>query len=152
MANTKYTELYKQLVDEASQERENKDCSVKAIAISCGVHYKDARKALANEGRKNGKGAYTHQILNAAKALGRTATKVDVRKFIDKYPGVHSNLKSITTHHPERFHDVWEDGKTYLAFTSNHVLAIVNGVNHDWTVTRQKRITALYVINQDKGE
>ena len=66
--------------------------------------------------------------------------------MIARYPGAHKALRNVTTHHPERFSDVWRDGKTYLMYTRGHVLAIVNGVNHDWTRGRAKRCKALYEV------
>jgi hypothetical protein len=101
---------------------------------------------LAQRGRKNGKGAYTHDIVNSLKAMGKTVKMVDPRSFIDCYPKAHRVLKSVTSHHMDRFNKVWSNGKTYLCFTTNHVFAVVDGVNHDWTRGRAMQVVLIYEI------
>lgn len=131
---------------EASTENEANDCAVKAIALTCGVTYKTAREVLKEQGRKDRKGTYRHQLAAAVKALGHNATSVSVDNFIKKYPGRHINLKHVTTHHPDRFHEVWEDGNSHLFFTHGHVLAVVNGVNHDHTRGHAMRVTTILKV------
>lgn len=142
------TETFRELQSKMISNGERNDCSVKAVALVCGVEYEKARATLQELGRKTGKGVYHHTIHAAIKHLGKTSTRVDVRNFIDKYPTAHRKaLKSITTHHPERFNSAWADGKTYIAHCSGHCLAIINGVNHDWTRGRAKRIITIYEVN-----
>jgi hypothetical protein len=59
---------------------------------------------------------------------------------------VHSNLKGITSHHPARFPKVWKDGKRYLAYTSKHAFAIVDGVTQDWSARTALRVTGMFEI------
>jgi len=132
---------FKLMQNEANLCGETNDCSVKAIALAAGVSYNVARDEMAKQGRKPRAGARTHQITSALKALGKQAATVHPANFIKQYPGAHKNLRNVTTHHPQRFNKVWADGKTYLLYTPTHVLAVVNGVNHDWTVGRAKRVT-----------
>jgi hypothetical protein len=125
---------------------ETNDCSVKAVALAAGVSYKVARDELANKGRKPRKGAYTNQIHGSLMVLGKAVRRVEPEYFIHQYPGAHKNLRNVTTHQPQRFNKVWADGKTYLLYTPRHVLVVVNGVNHDWTVGKAKRVTSIYEV------
>jgi len=139
---------YTAIREASAAMHENNDCSVVAIAAACDVEYSRAHAAMASEGRRPRRGAYNHDILNAVAALGFTATFVPSKKFIIQYPGVHSNLKGVTTHHMERFSAVWDDGNTYLLFTSRHVGAVVDGVNVDWTKGTAKRVLKVYKITK----
>lgn len=141
------TELYTIMKAEQQAAGETRDCTVKALAIAASVNYQTAKAALKRNGRKDGKGTSKIVVLAAAKELGRSLTVVKQESFINKYPGVHKGLHNITTHHPARFHSVWEDGRTYIAFTKDHALAIVNGVTHDWSAKRSLQIKSLYRVN-----
>lgn len=138
IAATDRTEEFNLLHAIAEQFGENKDCSVKAIAVVTGATYTQAHEAMAAQGREKGKGASVSQIENAITALGGTVETVNPRTMIDQYPGVHKGLKSVTTHHPARFAEVWAQG-TYLFFTKGHVAGIRDGKNHDWTIGRAQR-------------
>lgn len=141
-----YSDIYHEVKERGQEAGECKDCSVVAVAIACGVDYEVAREALAAEGRQERTGVYTGQILRAVKRLGKDCKEVASTDFIYQYPGVHSKLKSVTTHHPDRFKKVWENGKTYLLMTSRHVLTVQNGVNHDWTRGSSKRVQEIYEV------
>jgi hypothetical protein len=124
------------------------DCTVVATAAACGVTYAEAHAALASFGREKGRGLTTKAMLNAIKSLGKSVEFIPSKKFISLYPKGHRDvLKHVTTHHPERFNDVWADGKSYLIFTIDHVAAIVNGVNHDWTKSSAKRAREIYLVS-----
>lgn len=141
------TELYKIMKAEQQAAGEKSDCTVKALAIAAGVNYNTAKAALKRNGREDGRGTKKSVVMAAAKELGKTLVSVNPKTFINKYPGIHKNLANVTTHHPERFHGVWEDGRAYIAFTKDHALAIVNGVTHDWTAKRSLRVKSLYRVN-----
>jgi len=143
------TSEFMALQSKAQQVLENNDCAVRAIAIACDVDYDKARHMLAAEGRKPGRGTYRAQTKRVIQALGYTVTERFVSPFISKYPGRHAQvLRNVTTHHPERFNEVWADGKTYLFFCARHVLAVKNGVNHDWTKGRAKRVIDIWEISK----
>jgi len=141
------TEEFIQLSQQASVMGEKNDCSVKAVALAAGVSYEEAHAALAEEGRKNGKGAYTQGILRAVERCGKKHQRIPLDMIIQLYPKGHRDvLKSVTTHHPARFPDAWQDGNTYVMFTKRHVCTIINGVNHDWTNGRAMRAISVYRI------
>lgn len=139
------SDLYSKLQEGSREFKERNDCAVVAVAAVLDIEYKQAHAILKQLGRKDGKGTYRAMT---KEAIGWFATlvKVDVNSIINKYPGCHRNLKSITTHHMARFNDVWKDGKTYIAFTRHHVLAIKDGRNHDWTEGRSKQIRDIYEV------
>jgi hypothetical protein len=141
------TNAFTTLQAEANAVQETNDCAVKAVALVCGVSYEVAHAACAAEGRKPGKGMGTDHILRVVAKLGKRPTQVNVgQRFIENYPAAHKILRSVTTHHPDRFNKVWADGKTYLMFVSGHVLAIINGVNHDWSRGKARRAIFVYEV------
>jgi hypothetical protein len=149
MPSIKYvskTETYQDMVTESFSEKEKNDCAVKALAITCCVTYKVAREALAEQGRKPGKGTDNLHLRSAIEALGKKAIARPVRGFINNYPSPHNNLKGVTTHHPDRFNSVWADGKSYLFFKKGHVLAVVNGTNHDFTRGRAFHVHTIWEV------
>lgn len=141
------TSLFSALQSQAIQNNETNDCAVKAIAIVTNTDYQTVLNMVNSRGRKQGKGTPWHVIWETLAALGYEAKQVNVRReFIDNYPKGHQILKSVTTHHPDRFNKVWANGKTYLMCTKAHILAVVNGVNHDWTRGSARPAWATYEI------
>ncbi|HET8686249.1 MAG TPA: hypothetical protein VFM18_06245 [Methanosarcina sp.] len=149
ICRTEKSDLYRSV---KSASTETNDCSIVAVAAVCDVSYEAAKAALKEQGKKENKGAATSQIKAAVELLGKATKSVSIHDIINKYPLPHCNvLKGITTHHPERFNAVWKDGKKYLLFTRGHVLAVTDGVNHDWTKGRAIRLKCMYEV-VDKGE
>ena len=141
------TAAFSELQAAASSVNENNDCAVKAVAIACNADYHTVRDMMARMGRKTGKGTPWEVIYSTIDQLGYKRVRVSEHDLISQYPKGHRDvLKSVTTHHPDRFHDVWANGKTYLMTTSRHILAIVNGVNHDWTRGSARRCLALWEV------
>ena len=142
------TDIYKKISTETKKADEGNDCSVKALALVTGQKYAVAQKALAKKGRKKGEGIESVHIVDAVKEAGFTVKEVGSSHFIEQYPGVHVNLKNVTTHHPDRFPRAWADGHTYLAFTAGHALAIIDGYNHDHTRGSAKRVIRIYRVEK----
>jgi hypothetical protein len=126
---------------------EHNDCTVVAVAAACQVTYDVAHAALLKEGRKPRRGAVRSVTHRAIRALGFELERIDVvERFIKHYPKAHQILRSVTTHHPDRFKSVWTDGETYLMHVRQHVLTIRNGVNMDWSRGRALRARMVYRI------
>jgi hypothetical protein len=126
---------------------ERNDCAVRAVAAATGRSYDEIHAMFKAEGRRDARGTPTTITWAVLKQLGFRTEYRAAREFIAQYPGSHATaLKSVTTHHPDRFKGVWANGKTYLMFTPGHILAIVNGVNHDWTRGRALRATGIYEV------
>lgn len=141
------TEEYCALQKEAHALKETNDCAVKAVTIVTGMPYHIIHEAMRMEGRKQGKGtamSITHKVLER---FGKVAREVRIdREFVAKYPGRFNTVRGVTTHHPVRFNAVWANGKTYLLRTRGHILAVVNGTNHDWTKGKAQRVLWAYEI------
>jgi len=126
---------------------ERGDCAVRAVAALTDTSYEVVHAIMAENGRKHGRGTPWSTIWSTFEELGFKAVKRSPHEFISRYPGTHATaLKSVTTHHPDRFPAVWKDGKSYLFCTREHVLAVINGVNHDWTRGIAKRAKYIYEI------
>jgi hypothetical protein len=141
------TELFNNLMDVSHTFNEVNDCSVKAVAVVLGVDYATAHDICKKAGRVEQKGMACYQIEKALENEGKKLTVVSPAEFIKQYPGKHVNLKSVTTHHPDRFREIWADGKIYLIFTNNHVAAIVDGVNHDWSRGKAHRVIRIVEVS-----
>lgn len=144
-------EGYLRFSQDRAKLNETNDCTVVATAAVCGISYEEAHAACAKFGRKARKGMKRPQYLEAIKSLGFVVETVSMRDIIAKYPGNHKNLKSITTHHPARFNNVWRDGNNYLLNQKAHVSACVNGELHDWAVGRMKRVIFAYKVTKIGG-
>ncbi len=142
------TRAYLLMQNSAGLSGETNDCTVKALALATGIPYEEAHTDLARRGRKRGKGTNFFDVTEAIKARGFEIARVSPESFIRRYPKSHQILQNITTHHPERFSRVWRDGHTYLASVGGHCLTIVNGVTHDWTRGRSRRIRLIYRITK----
>lgn len=126
---------------------ERGDCAVRAIAAATNTPYETVHKMMADMGRRNKRGTEWDIIWSTLSALGFKRITRTAREFISQYPGSHATaLRSVTTHHPDRFPAVWKNGKAYIFHTTRHVAAVVNGVNHDWTRGRACRVRTIWEI------
>lgn len=139
---TKFDELQAQ----AQEYGDSNDCTVKALAIAGDIPYATARQMLADRGRQKGKGTNTRNVLSSLRELGKTTRLVRSSHFIDRYPKAHRILQHVTSHHMDRFNNVWADGHTYLCVTNSHVFTVVDGTNHDWTRGRVLRVLQIYRV------
>ena len=127
---------------------ENNDCSVLALALLADVPYQEAHKAMADAGRKFKKGTPLSVTYRVYKAMGLKLTTLTKTEFISQYPGVHKNLKCITSHHPNRFPGVFKQGKKYLCHTGTHAFAIIDGKTMDWSVAKALRVQIIYEVTK----
>lgn len=131
---------------------EHRDCAVVAFQIVTGLTYAESHDALKKAGRKDRKGTYPDTIAQALAAKGfkyRKWTYLEMKAVIESYPGVHSSLKHITTHHPRRFAKAWAEvgfGRKLLMFTDSHVAAYKELEVHDWSQNSARRVTTIWEI------
>jgi hypothetical protein len=144
-----YSVEYLLLQSEAAKLGEYNDCAIKAISIVTGIGYHEAKRLCELHGRTKA-GVLTSIIIEIIRSLGFEIVEVNIKNIIKSYPGNAKLLKNVTTHHMDRYPDEWRDGKTYLMFTRGHVLAVVNGVNHDRS--RGKAIRAYRIVEIIKKE
>jgi hypothetical protein len=145
---TTYTAEFSTVAMMSDSIGERNDCTVKALALITGATYLEAHSLLKAKGRKNGKGCEIFIVESAARQLGFNLTTMNLKSFIQRYPGRAKELRNLTTHQPLRYAAAWKDGAAYLAFTSTHALAIVDGVCHDWSVNKAMRITRLVKVEK----
>ena len=141
------TTEFQRLRAETSIHQEDSDCVVKMTALALDIPYRKAHKLCAKYGRKPRKGMYPKDWLKMLKDSGLRLVERDPKHFINRYPGRHATaLKGVTTHHPDRFNEVWADGKGYILHCRRHVAYVKDGVNHDWTRGSAKRVIAIYEV------
>lgn len=147
MPRIKYVQThdeFQKLNDTTRMFGENNDCAVKAICAATGVPYETVQAQLKTLGRKDRRGTQGWMTEKVMNQLGFKLTLVNRMEKIQQYPGVHGKvLRSVTTHHPDRFQQVWRDGKTYLFNTPGHILCVKDGRNLDWTRGKAKRVTMI---------
>ncbi len=142
------TSVYREQNAISDQLHERADCAVRAAALVCGVSYAEMRDTMAALGRKPRQGTADSITFAALAKYGKVATKVHRESFLSRYPAPYCRtVKNITTHHMVRFSKVWADGRTYLLWTRGHILTVVNGVNHDHTRGRAKRVLEVALVH-----
>lgn len=129
-----------------SQSRERRDCAVVAHAAAVGCSYAEAHARLKAAGRKDNQGTYQYTSHAAVKMAGKELVQIPQRQFIDRYPGVHKGLRNVTTHHMDRFPEVWADGRTYLVHVRGHILCVKNGKVLDWSRNKALRVVDIYEV------
>ena len=146
-------ELYSALRENSRAIGEKDDCSVIAVASACSVTYTEAHAALEKAGRKQGKATPISVTEEALRSLGFSAKMMlgrEVRKNIDTYPHPHNHLKNVTTHHPRRFPEVWENyHPNMLWFTRDHVLSVKDGKVQDWSINNSLRVTQIWLVEKN---
>lgn len=148
MIKNERTETYNAIQQESRDMNESNDCVVKMVSLALTIPYSDAHDLCARYGRTERKGMYHHQWARLLQDYGVKIERMNPRHFIDQYPGEHSGLKNVTTHHMDRFSKVWADGHRYIITTRGHVLYVENGRNHDWTRGTAHRAVAIYRIKE----
>jgi len=134
------------LSERSSDFNEANDCAVKAVAAVTGRAYSVAHRTLKKLGRANGTATPFALTEEAIKVLGYKLEEFSVREIVDRFPGVHVNLKSFTTHSPARFPEAFVGEPNILAITSGHAAAIVKGATIDYGHNRALRVKRAYRV------
>lgn len=145
--------VFESLHENSKTFNETNDCSVKAACVAFDISYEDAHEVMRMFGRKNRGGMLRtfDAMAFIAKCHDKTLTWVSPIHFITKYPLPHCKvLKSVTSLHPYRFPEVWQDGQTYIMLVRGHVFTIRNGINHDWSCKNALRAISIYRIDNAK--
>lgn len=125
---------------------ETNHCAVIAVASATGAPYAKVKELFRAQGRKNNKGSSYLWTAAVLRELGFGMIERPAANFINRYPGAHTALRSVTTHHPDRFSKVWNDGKTYLFRCRHHILCVKGGRNLDWSRGRAKRVREIFEV------
>lgn len=144
--STSLSNDYAAMRDDRRALNETNDCAVVALALVADVTYPVAHETLRQVGRKPRRGTYVVHTLEALKRLGKNYRMIMSRDLINTYPGVHKNLRHVTSHHPRRFPKTFSDNKTYLFVTSRHILAVKGNTVHDWSINKSLQVQTIYEI------
>jgi hypothetical protein len=142
------TGLYQAMNERGKVIGDGRDCSVKVVAVACGVTYDEAQEALLVSGRGVGRGAYHHHISAAVRMLGRNVVRDDnfIRSRLERLRNNSYVVKNLTTRQLAMFPELAAGG-TFLLYTSGHVVTLKDGVVHCWSATRPLYIRAAYRVS-----
>lgn len=148
---TDNTDRFRKLAKDSYAYKEDKDCTVMAVAVACDVPYSKAHKAMSEAGRKPRRGAKRDVTQKAIESLGFKIRKWSPSEFkttIADYAPPHNTRLNITTHHPRRFPEVWkEKHRNMLFFTRNHVAAVRDHVTHDWSINNKLHVKEIWEVD-----
>ena len=132
------------------QEMEDKNfCSPLALSLVTGISVEQAAKMMEEKGRKTGKGTSDFIFEKCLNELGYRKVIVNTEAIIRKFPRPHCDvLKNLTTHHGRRFPGTFDKDVKYVARTSGHILAIIDGEVKDWSINRSLRIFSLHKVEK----
>lgn len=117
------------------------DCSVLSLAIVCRTDYATAHEAMRKAGRKDRRGAFTYQSVNALHSLGFKAEFLDV-EAIRRRHGSGITYKTVGKYIPKGY---------YLVRVKGHIAACVNGVIEDWADGRKHRIKDIIKVTKTRA-
>jgi len=116
--------------------KEANDCSVLALAMSCLTTYHSAHTALKIAGRRDRHGVFPEHIRHATRTLGHT--------FGPMLRPKQSNGSKYT---PKTLAKAYPKGR-YLAFSRDHVFALIDGKVQDWHEGRRYHIINVYQLKE----
>jgi hypothetical protein len=130
---------YRKMSQASGVMQETKDCAVIAIAIVADLTYMNAHSLLRRTGRKPQATTCIEQIHQALKLLN-IKTRDVTKQYRDTL-----GAKTIRT-----LGRVMADRKgVYLAYTCDHIMAIKDGVIHDWLDGHLHRITQVVKLKRE---
>ncbi len=135
---------YKSLNAQAKAMQDKNCCGVIAVAVALNSDYKTAYGMCAKVGRKHKSGMYTYEILHALKLAGKTVTKLDKQSILFEVNRPNYKVKTLTNNN-FKMSETYQNG-TYLVFNCDHVAAVKNGVTHDWSVNKAKKVINVYAV------
>lgn len=138
---------YREVTSESRGFNETNDCTVVAVAIVTGKTYPEAHKAMADAGRKRGRGAHCWQYEQALNALGFTWTELFSKWNRNSTYAKFNQLKSRTIRTVEReLADNW-GGVPCLIKVSGHLLAWNGSKIEDYTQASTRRVQEVWAIH-----
>lgn len=143
---------FRSLKHEGALTGDTNDCAVIAVAVACGVPYKEAQAALTLLGRRMRGGTQRNHTRRAIEQFGFRIvewTSAQKIRMIHSYPSPHNRLHGITSHHPRRFPAQWATvHNNMLLFSRRHVLALKNGAVQDWSINNALRIGEVWEVHK----
>ena len=130
------TDIYSLTSKQAQDMNESKDCSVRAVSIACNIPYPDSHTTFHMFGRKPCKGTprtVTDAVLDFLADIG----DIQYWKPLQVPDGL--TVRSIAT-------DPQFNKGRYIVIISRHMLAMIDGVVHDWTANKLHRVKEIYKV------
>jgi hypothetical protein len=131
---------YKKAREQRSSFNEANDCTVIAVAIAGKVPYGMAHSLMKMEGRENRGTSTVHATRTALRELGAEDILLDIEKLKKKNKGVGLTAGNVTR--------VLSKYRTYIAFTTDHVLTIRKGIVEDHTAGGRHRLLEIFEIKR----
>lgn len=137
---------------------EQKDCTVRALAIAVDIPYKDAHLYMAARGRREGHGVHSTPIYNGYNQGGKMLkpTKIGTKFVYDSVKDTYVKTY-IGPHTVGQFLAQADPAKRYIVLVDGHVFAVVGGkmldsayngmrrhVQQYWTVTPTMTIAKMF--------
>jgi hypothetical protein len=140
------TQTYNELENKSENFEERDDCAVIAVSAVTGRTYDEAHAVLQAHGRFNSMGTFIPHMEAALKEFGFGITKFSVASMLVEKYSTNKNIHNITTLHPKKYKTRWDDGKKYLFICKQHVAAVVDGQNHDWSATKSLFVREIWRV------
>ena len=135
---------YEELKAYAQNMGDTNFCSVIAVAVIMNLDYKKAYRLCAKFGRKHGKGMHTYDILKLLRLNNIEYKDLLIQRVLETVDRPNYRVKTLTTNN-FKMSKLYNKG-SYLMFVNGHVAAVKNGVTHDWSENRAKKIQLLFAI------
>ena len=138
-----HSQLYQKMLQASDKAEETSDCAVIALAIVTDLTYGAVHKLLEQTGRKARSITHRGHINNALDFLD-----IKTRDVTKQYHTL--GAKTIRTLGRVM---AGREG-IYLAYTHDHILAVKDGVLHDWLAGRTHRIVTILKLrttHDDRG-
>lgn len=115
-------------------DKENCDCTVRALAVTCAAPYDIAHTAMAFAGRESCGAATMNMVEFAAGSLGFALRPIEVKS---------KTLRMLCR-------ELKSEPGAYVAVTCDHIVGFWQGECIDWTRDTLARIIKVYVVTLEK--
>lgn len=152
------THEYQVLTAASAASGENRDCTVKALALSCGISYEEARISLRRRGRIKGRGFSMAETLKEIKSRGFKLLEIE-RELPNKHlvykvsvagcaDGIIKNRLLSEAKTVRTLERVLPQKGILVIWTGSHVLVAKGGKIQDWSQERCLRIKMIWQVTK----
>lgn len=131
----------------ADRMGETNDCAVRAIAVSCGVSYKEAHEALRTQGRKKRGGASNFQWIAAIRELGFHVNEVTGHFQAEEFDA--TGRKPLVFKTALKAPEHLDPDRRFILQSSGHVAAWNGEEIVDWSKGTRTRIRQIFEVAAD---
>lgn len=136
------------LEDERVKFNETNDCGTKCIALVSGLPYRTVHEKLDSLGRKRRGPTPWEMFWGCLKEFGVEWTD-HLKTVSDRIPARgDGSRRSLTSYSNRRFPWIFLPDETMILATNSHVIAVVDGQVHDWSINKSLRINRAVLITK----